>query len=178
MRSVSESQYIQDCLGRRLIFFTGKGGVGKSSLAWSTAVACSRKGLKVGVAAWKSVQTFPPPPNIDLIELETLAAFREYVVKVVRFEKVYDVVFDNPVLSTFVAAAPGLSDTVIGGKLWDLWDNKTYDLLVVDLPASGHAYQFFQSPLGVKKYFPWVWSTGTCSGSWKCSGTLRSAWIW
>lgn len=150
---MSNTEYISDCDRRRLLFVTGKGGVGKSSVAWATALAAQRRGKKVAVAAWKNGQGFPPPPGIDFIELETLACFREYVLSVVKFEKLFNVVFDNPVLRTFVVAAPGLSDTVIAGKIWDLWHKQTYDLLVVDMPASGHAIQFFQSPHGVNKVF-------------------------
>ncbi len=150
--------YLQDTLKRRLIFFTGKGGVGKSSLAWATAVAARKRGLKVAVCGWNPYGESAPPvpisdPYIQWVPLTTVGCFREYALHIVKFETLYDAVFDNPVLKTFLLAAPGLSETVIAGKIWDLWDHGKMDLILVDLPSSGHAASFFKSPLGVQKVF-------------------------
>lgn len=150
--------YLDDCLSRRVIFFTGKGGVGKSTLAWATAVACQRKKLRVTVASWNPLEPFAKPlaveeSGIRWIPLETLAAFKEYALQIFRFETIYHVVFDNHVLKTFIRAAPGVGETVVAGKIWDLYQKREQDLLIVDLPASGHAVTFFQSPLGVQKLF-------------------------
>lgn len=150
--------YLDDCLTRRAIFFTGKGGVGKSSVAWATALACRRRGARVVLAAWNPLNEALAERaaifGLKFVELETLSAFREYVLQLLKFERIYDTVFDNRVLRTFVKAAPGLSETVIAGKIWDLVDKRDQDIVIVDLPASGHAVSFFQSPHGVKKIFP------------------------
>lgn len=152
------SRYIEDSLSRRVIFFTGKGGVGKSSLAWATALACRRQGKKVLVVSWSAFDTEARPFFTDLegvesITLDALTCFREYALLLLKFEKLYDAVFDNFVLNAFVQAAPGVSETVIAGKIWHLSETGGYDLIVIDLPSSGHALSFFQSPLGVKKVF-------------------------
>ncbi len=132
--------------------------MGKSSLAWGTALAAHRQGLKVGVVAWSPTGKQAPPPlvreaGLDWIGLETLSTFREYALQIVRIERLYDTFLDNKVLRTFILAAPGLADVVIGGKLADLYQKSAYDLLVVDLPSSGHARSFFKSPLGLQKIF-------------------------
>ena len=152
------TDYIQDCLSRRVIFFTGKGGVGKSSLAWATALACQQRGKRVLVVSWSTFDQAARPftaqfSGIASETLETLACFREYALLILKFEKIYDTVFDNFVLNAFIQAAPGVSETVIGGKLWYLAEKANYDLILVDLPSSGHTLSFFQSPLGVKKVF-------------------------
>ncbi len=150
--------YLDDCLRRSVIFFTGKGGVGKSTLAVATALACVARGAKVTLAQWSPYEDSEAPSTLPFsgvrwLPLETLGAFREYALHIVKFEKLYEVVFDNRVLKTFIKAAPGLSETVIAGKLWDTVDNKEQDLLIVDLPSSGHTLSFFQSPLGIQKIF-------------------------
>lgn len=151
------TKYIEDCLSRRVIFFTGKGGTGKTTLAWATAIACRRRGRQVAVAGWNKTDDATSlaavDPAVRWVPLDTLSAFHEYALTLIKFEKVYETIFDNQILKTFILAAPGLSDTVIGGKIWDLWDKKEQDLILVDLPSSGHAVSFFQSPLGVKKVF-------------------------
>ncbi len=150
--------YLDDSLKRRTIFFTGKGGVGKSSLAWATALACKRRGARVAVAGWQPLgkQTSAPlfeSLDIKWIGLETLSAFREYALQIIRFQKLYDSVLDNHVLRTFVSAAPGLADAVMAGKIWDLYQRKEQDILLIDMPSSGHAKSFFKSPLGIQKLF-------------------------
>jgi hypothetical protein len=152
------SEYLEDCLSRRLIFFTGKGGVGKTTLAWATALACRRRGRRVVVASWNPLgsDSIEPPfqsAGIESVHLETLSAFREYTLHLIRFDTLYNAVFDNYVLKTFVMVAPGLSETVIAGKVWDLFQRDTIDLVIVDLPSSGHAVSFFNSPIGVRKIF-------------------------
>lgn len=158
MTPSSSPSFLDDCLNRRIIFFTGKGGVGKSTLSWATALAASRRGLDVAVASWNPYDEQTRPPldefgRITYYPLETLSAFKEYVVKILKFETIYDTVFDNPILKTFLRAAPGLSETVLAGKIWNMADRKDHDLIIVDLPSSGHAYSFFQSPHGVQKVF-------------------------
>ncbi len=150
--------YLDNTLQKRVIFLTGKGGVGKTTLAWATALACHRQGKKVAVVGWnpsgkEGVPTAPSELGIPWVGLETLAAFREYALQIIRFEKIYDTVLDNRILRTFVMAAPGLADAVVAGKILDLYEKQQHDLLIVDMPSSGHALSFFRSPLGLQKIF-------------------------
>ena len=53
----------------------------------------------------------------------------------------------------FVAAAPGAKELITIAKVWELaqgerWDkpNRTYDLVIVDAPASGHGLAMLQTP--------------------------------
>lgn len=148
--------YLEDCLKKRIIFFTGKGGVGKSSLAWATAQLLQNNGKRVAVVSWspfdKETQT-PPSQEIDWVRIETLSAFQEYALQILKIKKIVDAVFDNHVFQTFIKAAPGLPETVAAGKVWDLYRKDIYDVLIVDLPSSGHAISFFQSPKGINKLF-------------------------
>lgn len=152
------SEYLDDCCRRKLVFITGKGGVGKTSLAWAAALACARRGKRTAVASWNPLGDASSAPvtgdwNVDWVPLETVATFREYVLRTVYFEKLFDAVFDNRVFRTFVLATPGLSDTVMAGKLWDRVHRAEQDILFVDLPATGHAVSFFRSPIGVREVF-------------------------
>ncbi len=150
--------YIEDCLKRRVIFFTGKGGVGKSSVAWATALACQQAGAKVRLASWAPFTEAAPPDwvtsRVAWEKLETLSCFKEYVLKHFRVEPLYGLVFENKIFRSFVLAAPGLAETVVAGKIWDMVHSREQDVLIVDLPASGHSVSFFQSTIGVQKIFP------------------------
>jgi hypothetical protein len=156
-----ESRYLDETAGKRVVFFTGKGGVGKSTVAWATALALHRRGLRVRYAAWAPFEDTPvvPPKGIadlrfPVQSLETLGAFREYALRILKFATLYDTVFDNRILRTFLLASPGLSETVIAGKIMDLVERREQDVLLVDLPASGHAESFFRSSNGIRKIFP------------------------
>ncbi len=145
--------YLTDSLSRRVIFVTGKGGVGKSSVAWALASSLRQLGRKTAVASFGGFDRGSVISDIDTVKLETMGCFREYALRALRFEKLYSAIFENPVLKTFILAAPGLGDTVMAGKIWHLIDSNAYDSVVVDLPASGHAISFFRSLGGVIRLF-------------------------
>lgn len=154
----SSPSYIEDCLKREVLFVTGKGGVGKSTLAWATARACAARGKRVAVTSWNPLEKTPHAApivdhNVRWIPLDVSQCFREYASRILKFQTIYNVIFENHVLQTFIRATPGIAETVVAGKVWDLWFQKEQDLLIVDLPSSGHAVSFFQSPLGVHKIF-------------------------
>jgi energy-coupling factor transporter ATP-binding protein EcfA2 len=151
------SKYLQDCFERKIIFFTGKGGVGKSTLAWATATAVRRTGRRVLLASWSPFDPVTKSElasdGLEFLVLDPMTCFREYALLTVKFERLYDLVFENRVLKAFIVSAPGLADTVIAGKLDNLYETRAYDLIVVDLPSSGHTLSFFQSPTGIQRIF-------------------------
>lgn len=152
-------RFLDDTLKRKIIFFTGKGGVGKSTLCYATALACRAAGRKPLVAVWDPFDSAPGTHPLDVLgverlRLEPLSCFREYALLTLKFEKIYDAVFDNQVLKAFIRTTPGVADGVIAGKIWDIATrNDQYDTILVDLPSTGHAFSFFKSPKGIRKVF-------------------------
>lgn len=157
MASDKQPRYLDDTLSRKVVFFTGKGGVGKSSVAWATALAARARGKRAAVVSWSPYDDAAKPRSlqndVEWLALNAMDCFREYALQILKFDTVFDLAFDNHVFRTFIRAAPGVADTVLAGKIWDLYDRGEYDLLAVDLPSSGHSASFFQSPLGVEKLF-------------------------
>lgn len=149
--------FLEDSLKRKLLFFTGKGGVGKTTLTWATALWLRKQNKKVAVCSWDpfhELEPFIPIPNdLKWIPLETFSAFHDYVIHILKFDKIYNVVFNNKIFRTFISATPGVSETVVAGKIMDLTKNHGFDHVLVDLPSSGHAISFFKSPLGVHDLF-------------------------
>lgn len=151
-------RYLDDTLRRKIVFFTGKGGVGKSTLCYATALACRAAGRRPLVAVWDPFESAPGEHpldalKVDRLRLEALTCFKEYALLTLKFEKIYDAVFDNQVLKTFIRTTPGVADGVIAGKLWDVAQKNDYDVILVDLPSTGHAFSFFKSPKGIRKIF-------------------------
>jgi len=150
--------YSSEILSKKIVFFTGKGGVGKSALASATALMCKRLGKQVFLVTWNpfDVRARALPYEtlgIRHFVLEGLLCFKEYALTILKFETLVDAIFQNKIVNAFIQVAPGLSEAVIAGKIWDLSSNNPEAIVLVDLPATGHALSFFSSPIGLRKLF-------------------------
>ncbi len=139
-------------LDRRLVFVTGKGGVGKTSIAAAIAHLAARRGARTLVcemdakgslaAAFDTGPlTFQPreiEPNLFAMAMNTEDSLREYLrlfVKIPLLGKI------GPLARTFdfvADAAPGVKEILAVGKLCYEVQERNYDLVVVDAEASGH----------------------------------------
>jgi anion-transporting ArsA/GET3 family ATPase len=144
-------------LDRRLLFFTGKGGVGKSTMAAATALLASRIGKRVLLIEVDAKGDIPAlfeqgpvkfaprqvHPGILAMSMDTEAALKEYLklqLKVPLLGRMGPLakVFD------FVAtAAPGVKEILIIGKIaWEvreMMEGRTdFDVVIVDAAATGH----------------------------------------
>ncbi len=150
---------------QRVLFVVGKGGVGKSAVTAALALAAATQQKRVCIAEMngaESMSTFlgcPPvgyptkriAEGIDAISISPDKATEEYLVRTLRFRKLYDLVFRNRYIEPFMNGILGLSDLCSVGKVMDLeWQRADgsygpdsegpyrYDLILVDCPATGH----------------------------------------
>ena len=146
-------------LDQKLHFLTGKGGVGKSTLAILlslSAVERKKKVLLVELDPQGTLSSFfnqtlnatpcPLAPGLDGILITPRTALREYIVKQVKFSKIYDLIFENKAMHFFLDAAPGIDEIAVIGKIFYLDQQKKWDMIIVDTPASGHSLYLFKSP--------------------------------
>jgi len=150
---------------RRLIFFTGKGGVGKTTVASAFALSCAQRGEKtllVEINTRDKVSRMFGSSEIgtDIIEVEDNlyavdvtpeAAMEEYAMMMLRVRIVYKAVFENRIVRAFLRAIPGLNELVMLGKAYfhaieEEGDGHRWDKVVVDAPATGHGIFFLQIP--------------------------------
>ncbi len=145
-------------LKRKLWIVTGKGGVGKTSLAAALGMMAAAEGLKVllvethglthladlleaGKVGYKPEKV---RKDLSIIQIQPEEAFQEYVLQQVKFQFIYNSVFNNKYVRHFVEGAPGLTELLTIGKIWALVEEKSqqkkyhYDLIVVDAPSTGH----------------------------------------
>lgn len=159
---------LDSLFSRRLVFLTGKGGVGKSVVGAAIALAARERGkrvLLVEVAAPLGAARLlggPPSrgretevlPGLFTVNLDPMAVMDEYVRHVVKLEMFTRRILESPIYRRFFAAAPGLEELMVLGKIMVLEEARArfspkplWDLVVVDAPATGHGLAFLKVPL-------------------------------
>ena len=144
-------------LKRRLIFVTGKGGVGKTTVALALGLAAARAGRRTIVADLNGDGDADPTevevaPNLFRISVDAQSAMDEYLqVKVPA--PAAQALRQSRVFGAFAMATPGMRELLCMGKLWELaqFERRTrdadpYDLVIVDAPASGHGVAILSTP--------------------------------
>jgi len=146
--------------------FTGKGGTGKSTFSAALALAASKRGKRVlvcEVTARERVsemlgrpasgpQIHELLPNLYSVHVRPPEAMREYALMILRYETLYNLVFENKVVRYFLTAAPSLAEIVMLGKVY--WHaaremergRPRWDLVVLDAPATGHGLTLLTVP--------------------------------
>lgn len=141
----------------RILLVTGKGGVGKSTVAASLALHCARQGERTILVETSGAQTIAPwfgrssqgytpislAPQLSTLSVTPREALEDYVVQQIRVRRLFKLVFENRVMVPFIDAVPGLHDALQLGKVFDLSrettrGRHTWDRIIVDAPATGH----------------------------------------
>jgi anion-transporting ArsA/GET3 family ATPase len=153
---------------RRLLYVTGKGGVGKTTVAAAIGLAAAEAGRRTivcevaeqdrvsrafrreGVHAEGEVEL---AENLWATTIDPNAALVEWLSKQLGGGAPLRMMTRSHAFQYFVAAAPGAKEMITIAKVWELaqrsrWDerNRTYDLVVVDAPASGHGLAMLETP--------------------------------
>jgi anion-transporting ArsA/GET3 family ATPase len=144
-------------LDRRLLFFTGKGGVGKSTMAAATALLAARIGKRVLLVEVDAKGDIPAQfehapvgfapkeihPGVLAMAMDTEASLQEYLRLNLRVPVLGRLGPLAKVLDFVATAAPGVKEILTIGKIaWDVREaiegRADFDLVVVDAAATGH----------------------------------------
>jgi len=154
---------VPDLLDLRLVFVTGKGGVGKTTVAAGLAQLAAQRGKRVlacEVDAKGDLSTLfegPPTrfaerevaPGVFAMSMDTEASLREYLKLNLKIPVVGRI---GPLAKAFdfvATAAPGVREILTVGKLCYEVREGHYDLVVVDAPATGHIIGQLAAPQAI-----------------------------
>lgn len=157
-------------LGHRLLFFTGKGGVGKSTVAAATAVHAVARGKRVllvevddkgnAAALFEHAPVgFDPVevhPGVHAMQMRTEASLREYLKLNLRVPVLGRLGPIAHMLEFVANAAPGVKEILTIGKIcWEVRESiegrADWDLVVVDAAATGHVVAQLDSPRAIRE---------------------------
>jgi anion-transporting ArsA/GET3 family ATPase len=154
-----------DLLERKLIFVTGKGGVGKTTISAALAWLAASRGQRTLVCEVDAkgnladfFETSPfrfderqIAPHLWAMSMDTEASLKQYLSLQLRLPLVGRV---GPLAKMFdfvATAAPGVKEIVTVGKL--CWEVKAhhYDVVIVDGSASGHIVSQLAAPQAINQ---------------------------
>jgi hypothetical protein len=158
----------------KFVIVSGKGGVGRTTVAATLARVAAGAGKRVLIAEATTTDRLARmfgrseplaskittlAPGIDAVNVTPASSMQEYGVKILRSELVTRAVFENRAVRGLLSAIPGLDGYAILGKVWwhttETVDGRPrYDLVIFDGPASGHAGLMFRIPQAILNAMP------------------------
>jgi anion-transporting ArsA/GET3 family ATPase len=160
---------LQELFDRDLIVVTGKGGVGKTTVAAALGLAAAASGRRTVVAEVASRDDISrvlsgsgarPFDERDVggglhhVTIDPQHAMEEYLVNQLPSRLLAETLGRSRTFSYLAAATPGMRELLTVGKVWELaqddrravGDAKPYDLVILDAPATGHGVAVLSAP--------------------------------
>ncbi|MFZ9890133.1 MAG: ArsA-related P-loop ATPase, partial [Myxococcota bacterium] len=151
---------------RPLVLVTGKGGVGKSSVAAALALRAANLGLRpllFECDAPPRPSLFPGGirsddeireviPGVLAVNQSSDAAIKAYAHHAIPSKTVAELLLDNRVARLFLHASPSVTEMALLGRIVQLAEDRSHDgPVIVDLHSTGHALHVLQAPMGIMR---------------------------
>lgn len=151
---------------KRFVIVTGKGGVGKTTVAAAQALSLAARGRRVLICMCNAKERMsgmfgvptigsavvPVASNVWAVNMDPARALEEYGAMTLKSTSLYKLLFDNRYVRSFLRAVPGMQEWTMLGKAWwhtteELGDGKPrYDTVILDAPATGHGLDMLRVP--------------------------------
>lgn len=153
-------------LKQKIQFITGKGGVGKSTVALAIASKLAKNGKSVLLAELGHHSFFQDhlkievgykpctfETNLDICLWSGKECLKEYALHLLKIEALYNLFFENKISKSLIDIAPSLPELAILGKITSgirkIGPALPYDVIVVDAYATGHMISMLRAPRGM-----------------------------
>lgn len=148
---------------RKALFVTGKGGIGKTLTACALGQYAASLGKKVCIVESSAEDQVAPvfghPPighnltllreNLYAINLNSHDNFRDFIIKHLGFERLFEKVFNQSLVKSLLSFLPGLAEITLLGRMYymaELAKDPAFDFIIYDGFASGHFYNLLSTP--------------------------------
>jgi anion-transporting ArsA/GET3 family ATPase len=152
-------------LSRRLLFVTGKGGVGKTTVAAALGLLSAESGRRTLVCELEpkgdlsaAYEVGPIPffgrrvgERLSAMSMDTEASLREYLRLIARVPTVGRLGSVARLFDFFATAAPGIKEILSIGKLCYEVRERHFDLIVADASSSGQVVGQLAAPSGINE---------------------------
>jgi anion-transporting ArsA/GET3 family ATPase len=151
--------------GPQLLFVTGKGGVGKTTVAAALGVALAGRGQRVlivelagdrGLASLFGRERLPTEPallatRLHGVRVETRSLVESYFTRLLRLPFLTRRLLSSITFNAVTAAAPGVTEFLVLDHVLQWLDpgafrRHRHDVVLVDAPATGHALRLLRTP--------------------------------
>jgi anion-transporting ArsA/GET3 family ATPase len=155
-RAVTASVPVSSAISRNLVFVSGKGGVGKTTVSQAIAQGLAEKGKRTLWTTFEDPtrplgEIQPVGPNLWHLNCEATQAFEEYAALKIGVAKLAKLFLQNKLMRYLAKAAPGIHELVLLGKVWH--ERLNYDHVVIDMPSTGYGLAMFQSTVNFANLF-------------------------
>jgi anion-transporting ArsA/GET3 family ATPase len=153
-------------LDKRLVVVTGKGGVGKTTVAAALGLLAARQGKRTVVCEVAQQERLAGlfgardvghdevelAPGLFSVSVQPERAMHEWLRHQLKSGALAGLLGHSRLFGYLTAAAPGVTELVTVGKVWDLAQverrtgGSPFDLVIMDAPATGHALALLRAP--------------------------------
>jgi len=138
----------------RIIIVAGKGGVGKSAVAASLALAAARSGMTSLLVTLDAPNSAPPVhEGLETLTVSPGRALADYLSSH-GLGRLTRRLATSGLVELVAQTAPGIDDLLVLGKIKSLERDLRADVIVVDGPASGHAIDLLRAPAVLRRAVP------------------------
>ncbi|MCB9686331.1 MAG: AAA family ATPase [Alphaproteobacteria bacterium] len=166
---------LRSLLDGRLILVTGKGGTGKTTYAAVLAILSAARGKRTLLLEMDNQRPSLTPifgrepvytpanvlPRLDICNLTWEQALQDFIGSLVPSRRVVGLALQNKMVTRFLDFVPGSQEIVtlsaLGHHVKPTDGAPAYDVIVADMPASGHAFSLLditRSALGLFRSGP------------------------
>ncbi len=153
-------------LRSRVLFVSGKGGVGKTSISAALGRLAAAQGRRTLVLEVDNQHPTLPvlfgrptayepsevEKNLAIANIAWAPALEDWIESIVSMRRLVRLIMKNRVVSLFLQVTPGARDLVMLWRTMEL--ARKFDLVIVDMPASGNAVAMLTVPLTAERLFP------------------------